>query len=148
MTCVDCGDRMIHLLNRGPDESSSALGQFVHDELPRVMNAVDTDLALHARSTKIFRHIEHKIPGQDLSRAQRDVLPLYAEAVAALVARGRLGQQSGAFKMTWTLEIDTPAVVRRINYDGSWGIEYRLSQDALIDFLTARPVVRDLRWSR
>jgi hypothetical protein len=140
MMCPDCRDRLIHLVNRGPDESSSALGQWVHDRLPHTMNAVDADLAIHARSTRIFRHVEHKLPGQELSAAQREILPLYAEAVADLVARGRLARESGAFVFTWDLNVESIAAARRIFFDGSFGAEYRLAGGDLIRFLTARSV--------
>jgi len=135
--CPDCGDRMLHLRNRGPHESSSAIGQYVHDVYPITFDAVDSDLTLSARSTRVLRHIEHKFPGQQISNSQRRVLPLIAEGITSLVARGRLHRESGVFLVIWEVEPETPAVVRRVHYD-HLGPEHQLAPDYFEPFFTAR----------
>jgi hypothetical protein len=135
---------------KGPDESTNAVGQIVHDHLPRNFNWVDDDTVrdsfdIHARSTRILRRIEHKLPGDDLKRSQREVYLLYAEAIGALAGRGRVDAvESGVF----VLELDTdrrPLVARatRVFYNGTHGATLVLDGDLLVAFLSARPCWRD-----
>lgn len=87
MTCArlvvcECGGRLVHL-NRGPDESTTSIGQYVHNVLPRDFNFVDTDAIVHARASRLLRYIEHKPIGGELSRSQREILPIMAAALDA-----------------------------------------------------------------
>lgn len=103
------------------------------------MNAVDVDLDVHARSTRILRRIEHKFPGGTLSRAQLDVLPLYSEALGAIAARGRIDESSGVF----IVECEIPpagATIERVWSDFAPAGRYKLDARQLANFLTARPL--------
>lgn len=140
--CPTCGDRLAHQKNGGPDEASSAYLQHLHDDYPRVMNVVNDDAVIHARSTGILRHLEHKWPGQSLKRSQLDTLPMVAEGIASLISRGRLNPGSGVY----VIEIEPPwtrAVATTVFWDGSTGRRRELSGDQLARFETARPLRDD-----
>lgn len=145
--------------HRGPHESSSALGQAIHDQLGgrglRIHDAVDDDgirdsLDIRASSTKIFRRIEHKEPGSGLSDAQWRMYPLYAEAIGCLATRGRVEpQQSGVFVVECAIPeadanglrpLPAEALVRKLFWDRTCGGSWILSAHDLQLFLTARPV--------
>lgn len=82
--CPCCGDRLIHQNRRGPHESSSAIGQFVHDKLHRRHTWIDIDGLGWKRSYRRLTLVEHKFIGQFLSDAQRELLPILARALASL----------------------------------------------------------------
>lgn len=83
-----CGDRLIHQSSRGPHESSSLLGQHVHDCYRRTFDYLDVDGLIWKQSTRRLVVIEHKYPGQALSDAQRRVLPVMSRIVARAVQSG------------------------------------------------------------
>lgn len=85
-----CGDRLIHQSQRGPDESSSLLGQWVHDEYPRTFDWMDIDGAAWKASLRRLVIFEHKYPGQQLRGSQRRVLPVFARLVGLGIAQGIL----------------------------------------------------------
>lgn len=95
--CPECGDRLIHQANRGHDESSSAFGQWIHDELSHEMHAPDLDTVIYKVSTRILRVLEHKTRGKHPSKSQNAVLPLLAKAVQLLAATGLVHPDSGVF---------------------------------------------------
>jgi hypothetical protein len=95
--CPDCGDTLIHQTNRGPHESSSAFGQFVHDRVGIEMFWLDVDGASFKKKTLILRMIEHKPRGGSLSSGQNTVLPLLAKSLQLLAATGLVHEQSGVF---------------------------------------------------
>lgn len=100
--CPECGDQLIHQMNRGPHESSSAFGQYMHDrgekdQRWRQMYWMDVDGAIYKKSTQVLRFVEHKPPSGVLSAGQREVLPLLAKAVQLLVGTGLIHRQSGVF---------------------------------------------------
>lgn len=95
--CPDCGDTLIHLSNRGKDESSSEFGQFVHDHISIEMFWLDVDGVSFKRKTSILRIIEHKPRRGSLSNGQREVLPLLAKALQLLAGTGLIHEQSGVF---------------------------------------------------
>jgi len=98
--CPTCKDRMIHQTKRQSDESSSAIGQFVHDRLSKKLYWADIDGALLKRANRVLRAVEHKFRGQDLRPSQRAVLPILAEAIDVLIERGRVHPDSGVFVLT------------------------------------------------
>lgn len=95
--CPDCGDRLIHQSRRGSHESSSALGDFVHNNLQLTMYVLDVDMVVYKVGTKILRVVEHKFEGQGLKPSQLSVLRLLAQAVESLIADGAVDAQSGVF---------------------------------------------------
>lgn len=144
--CPDCGDALIHLNNRGPHESSSAFGQFMHDNGERErawreMYWMDVDGIIFKSRTSMLRIIEHKPHIGSLSAGQKVVLPLLAKMVQMLASTGLVHAQSGVF----VLNSDPPhdeilvtqvkgwpsiAIPRPINLSGS----------NLEDFLCGEPV--------
>lgn len=138
--CPSCGDKLIHLRNRGPHESSSPLGQHLHDVYPRTFNVVDDDaeprsIDVQKRTRSCVRRLEHKFPGQKLSTAQGTLLPVYAEAFGALVARGRLSDDSGVFVITCEIP-PTSAEVERVWWTGQLRDKRELQGAQLDAFLT------------
>jgi len=99
--CPECGDRLIHQASRGRDESSSALGQHIHDEYPNVFDWMDIDGVIYKRSKRLLRLIEHKDPGRPLSSSQSRVLPILAMGLKSLIDDGHLHERSGVY-VTWS----------------------------------------------
>lgn len=101
--CPECGDKMIHLTNRGPHESSSAFGQFIHDMGESLRGVwlqmfwTDIDGVIFKKKTSILRVIEHKPHLDTMSEGQKVVLPLLAKSIQLLSATGLLHAQSGVF---------------------------------------------------
>ncbi len=95
--CTECGDTLIHQSNRGPHESSSAFGQYVHDRIGLEMFWLDIDGASYKLKTKVLRIIEHKPQGSVLSKGQKEVLPLLAKSIQLLASTGLVHEQSGVF---------------------------------------------------
>lgn len=101
--CPECGDKLIHLVNRGQHESSSSFGQFIHDlgETLRgpwlQMFWMDVDGAIYKKKTSILRIVEHKPHLGTLSKGQTEVLPLLAKGIQLLTATRLLHPQSGVF---------------------------------------------------
>jgi hypothetical protein len=111
--CPDCNDRLIHLTNRGHDESSSPIGQHVHDNLPNTFFWMDSDATVYKMRTRIWRQVEHKFYGQELSKSQETMLPTMARMVASEVAAGNLDDASGVFVL-WSDPQFTNATVSRV----------------------------------
>jgi hypothetical protein len=95
--CTECGDTLIHQFNRGPHESSSAFGQFVHDRIGIEMYWADVDGTIYKKRTKALRVIEHKRSDEKLSNGQREILPLLAKGLQLLAATGLIHEQSGVY---------------------------------------------------
>lgn len=136
--CPDCEDRLIHLVNRGPNESSSPLGQHVHDHLPNQFYWMDADGIIYKKATKIWRFIEHKFAGQTLSNSQVDMLPKLATMIASAAVYNQVQRdESGCFVM-WTDTEFTSAVVQRVlpGRDLEFGTAIQLSADKLERFLS------------
>jgi hypothetical protein len=98
---------------RGPHDSSTEFGQYIHDQLERKFNAIDDDrvvyvtkgaLKVYARSTGILRHLEHFYPGAELSDAQKETLPLLAACFWYGVQQRVIQPGSGVF----TIEAAAP----------------------------------------
>jgi hypothetical protein len=95
--CPQCGEVLIHQTNRGPDESSSSFGQFVHEKVGRVMYWSDIDGVIYKKKTKVLRIMEHKRRSESLSDGQKEILPLLAKSIQLLAATRLIHEQSGVF---------------------------------------------------
>ena len=76
-TCPDCGDKLIHQHQRKGNESSSGLGQHIHETYPKDFDWMDIDGVIFKSSRRLLRIVEHKEPGKSLSGSQRRVLPIW-----------------------------------------------------------------------
>lgn len=104
---------------RDPDQSSSPLGQWVHDKLGKNFYAADVDLVCYAKSTKILRIFESKHPGQRLKPSQRDLLPMFASWVARSVSLDKLSPHSGVFVVWFDEERERVEQIRQV---GPFGV--------------------------
>ena len=111
--CPDCGDRTIHLTNRGIHESSSAFGQHLHDDCPATFDVGDLDAIIYKRRDRLLRIVERKKLGQGLSLSQQHIFPLLALAVDWLVRQKYLHPESGVFKVESVSPFNT-GIVHRI----------------------------------
>lgn len=111
-TCQCCGDRLIHQTSKAAHESSSALGQHVHDNFPTTFFYADIDAAILKRATGLLRIIEHKNPGQSIRPSQKALLPLLSIAVQGLIEAGLVHPESGVFTMWASSPFDVAAVQR------------------------------------
>jgi len=139
-SCADCGDRLIHLVNRGSDESSSPIGQHVHDNLPNTFFWMDSDATVYKLKTKIWRQVEHKFDGQELSKSQETMLPMMARMVQSEVKAGNLDDASGVFVL-WTDQQFTAATVCRVRPTATLalGSAVHLDTERLSTFLSGLP---------
>lgn len=112
-TCQTCGARLVHQSSKNPHESSSALGQHVHDAYAKTFFFADIDGAIYKRSTGILRIVEHKHPGQEIRPSQKTLLPLLSVAVQGLVDAQLVHPESGVFAM-WASEPFESAAVTRV----------------------------------
>jgi len=119
--CGECGDRLIHQSSRGAHESSSELGQHVHDNLTPLLSWMDIDGVAWEMHEDVLRILEHKRPGQRISTAQSRILPKLATMLEQAVLEGQLGQGSGAFVLWWDLESEIGYVSRVL--DEKWAEE-------------------------
>jgi hypothetical protein len=95
--CPVCGDRLIHQKNRKGNESSSAYGQYIHENYGNDFDFMDLDGVIWKRTFKILRIIEHKPLGQMVKNSQRRILPIFSRFIALGVSAGFLHPQSGVF---------------------------------------------------
>lgn len=95
--CPECGDTLIHQDRRGPHESSSHLGQWVHDSVALDMFWLDIDGVSLRNETRVLRIVEGKPRGGSMSNSQKTALPLLAKAVQLLASTGLIHEQSGVF---------------------------------------------------
>lgn len=119
--CPECGDELIHLANRGPHESSSAFGQYVHDRGEsdkrwREMFWMDIDGAVRKNRTRVLRIFEHKPMSGVLSTGQKEVLPLLAKSLQLLASTGLIHPQSGVF----VLRSDHPHDLMHVEQVKGW----------------------------
>lgn len=121
-TCEDCGDRLIHQHHRGQHESSSAFGQFLHDEVTKQTSIVDVDeQALQDTPLELveaqihqlhfvfgdiqrLRVLEHKRVGDGLSQAQRWILPVWRRLIHLGIQDRHISTSSGLY----LIEADPP----------------------------------------
>jgi hypothetical protein len=136
-TCAQCNDKLIHLTNRGPDESSSPLGQHVHDNLPNTFYWMDSDAVVYKLRTRIWRQVEHKFHGQELSASQNSMLPYHSMMVQSQVDAGAFAEDSGVFVL-WTDPQFTHGEIARVLPQPTiaLGSAVYLDQDRLNRFLS------------
>jgi hypothetical protein len=111
----ECGDVLIHQTNRGPTESSSAFGQFVFDEVGRLMYWSDVDGVIYRRETAALRIVEHKRRGGSLSDGQKKILSLLAKSLQLLAATGLIHEQSGVFVVYSDPPYETGGLVKQFH---------------------------------
>lgn len=111
--CPECDDSLVHLVNRGAHESSSPLGQYVHDKLPNQFYWMDADGVIYKKATRIMRIIEHKFTGQSVSASQLEILPKLATMIRSAAAFERVNEHSGCY-IVWTNYEFTEAIVERL----------------------------------
>jgi hypothetical protein len=148
-TCQCCGDRLIHQSAKSHNESSSALGQYVHDNLPTHFYFADIDAAIYKNATQILRIVEHKNPGQHIRPSQKRLLPLLSVAVMGLVNAELVHPQSGVFAMWGEAPFQSAAVTQVVpRQDAStWVNPARattLTTTGLRRFLGGEPMSNDL----
>lgn len=83
--------------HKGPDESTSLLGQLLHDREPRVFDVLDLDCYVHKISRGCHRYFEEKLPGEQLSAAQYRNLKYLATALHLAVMYDGIAADSGCF---------------------------------------------------
>lgn len=119
--CPYCGEALIHQLNRGGSESSSAYGQHIFDDYDNDFFWADVDGVIFKYATRIMRIIEHKPLGGALRPSQRTILPMLADALDKLVVEGTLDPQSGVFVVLSDPPYSSLKVRRyRRDTDGKW----------------------------
>lgn len=143
--CPECGGRLVHQDSKRSHESSSALGQHVHDTLPTTFYWMDVDGAVYKRATRILRIIEHKNRDQSVRGSQRQVLPLLAIAVQGLVDANVVSPESGVYVM-WSEGDFTSGAVNRVTTDphANWAIPsnaVELGADTLRLFLSGESLL-------
>ena len=134
--CRHCGDALIHQARRGAHESSSELGQFVHDNYQTSFYYMDIDALTYSFSTGIMRIIEHKKPGDLVRGSQKSCLPLIQESIEHLVSAGRLAQGSGVFVLWMDCTQPDGAKWARVS-DPDWHMESQanMATDYQLDLL-------------
>lgn len=142
--CTSCGDRLIHQYNRGLRESSSSLGQFIHDNYPHDFWAGDIDQYQMRRTDKTIRLLELKRPGGGLRPGQRVLMPMLAAGID--FAGPRHGYpNTGVFQVEWEPSYGEIGRVTQIFPDGS-SHTVEVSGRDFRDLVTGRPF--DLRLVR
>lgn len=133
--CGDCGDKLIHQFHRGAHESSSALGQLIHDQVTGKTSIVDADYQIITGSNievlegqihqlqfssdlPRLRVIEHKKLGASLSRAQSWVMPLWRDLIHIGVRVGILSKQSGLMLVEGNPPFDEIKMTRYVDEFG------------------------------
>lgn len=132
--CPDCGDRLIHQLNRGPHESSSAFGQYVHDHVDKGVYWADIDGVIYKVDTRVLRIIEHKTRDGSLSKGQESILPLLGMGIRSLAANELVHPQSGIY----VVQSDPPFTVGRVHRHRHW---HRYRDEPAVE-------MRGDRWAR
>lgn len=78
-------------------DSSSRIGQYVHDNMPTTFYWSDIDGECYKKSTRIYRIFEEKKAGQRAKGSQRFFLREHAWAIEKGVKEGRYAEGSGVF---------------------------------------------------
>jgi hypothetical protein len=124
------------------DESSSAFGQFIHDETACVMFSADIDMVTYANGSKIMRVIEHKHVGRRLSGGQDTMLKILAQAIRVLIDVGQLGPQSGVFMIESNPPFEEAFITQiqrlpHVRYRNN-PPRYKVDKQTLIDFIQCK----------
>jgi len=88
---------LIHQSKRQPNESSSAYGQHIKDDLPNSFYFADVDGVVFRLSTKILRVLEHKFPGRPMKESEYKILSIIANALDGIVPARTIHPDSGVF---------------------------------------------------
>lgn len=129
----------MHWEPRGPDESTSSFGQWIHDKLPNTFWLVDDDIrpnhwSIRKLKSRIYREIEHKWRGQPVKPSEQDVMVLRAIGIQHLIAEGYISPFSGAF-VFWSDAPFISAVAEKVAADGSYGLPIRLHGEQVKQFV-------------
>jgi hypothetical protein len=142
---------MIHRDHRQADESSSALGQIIHQEAPREMTVGDLDLYVMKYRGNIanFKGLEHKNPNQAVGRMQAGVLQILDGLIQHAIVNPpdniRLDPDSGIFivrgalsegEISKRVDFSGPQIVKRL--DGSTALAPK-SRKEFYDWLNGGP---------
>lgn len=91
--CSHCGDELIHRDHRKWYESSSALGQIIYREGPRLLTVSDIDTVTlkilnrgKSSEKKLLRIIEQKQPNHKFDGPQRDILFLLNQIIVHILS--------------------------------------------------------------
>lgn len=110
--CPDCNDMLIHQYYRKAHESSSAFGQWLHRRITGDTSFVDVDMQfaddsfladqihrLHfaPHETQRFVVLEHKKPGDHLTEAQRNIMPVWRRLITLGIHDGLISSRSGLY---------------------------------------------------
>ena len=105
-SCPDCGERLIHQVNRQGNESASGFGQWVQKVLRRSFGFADVDGVVERtrNGQKLIREYEHKQPWHKFEWSQESLLRAKAEMYQFCISQGfkfadgtRLSPESGVF---------------------------------------------------
>jgi hypothetical protein len=93
------------IFSKGADQSTSLLGQLLHDREPRKFDVFDMDCVVWKSEYRCLRYFEEKLPGEDVSKAQSRNLGMLALMIKIAVAVGVL-KDGGV----WLVRFDTDCV--------------------------------------
>lgn len=108
-----------------PDRAyyTSPLSEFCAEHLPGDFHYLDGDEVLlryssqpiqFARASRNLRICEAKRKGEQIRRSQREVLPLLAEGIAALISKGDLASGSGVFLIEGEMPYEDGASIYQV----------------------------------
>lgn len=83
--------------SKAAHESASRTGQYCHDGLPRTFDCVDIDAVIFKRSGRSVRILEEKLPGEEISTAQQNVLPVLANLIELAINANQIRDDSGVY---------------------------------------------------
>ncbi len=143
--CPGCGFPLIHQANRGPRESSSALGQHISDRLSRGgWSFTDVDgIGWRGKTIRVFEHKwEHSA---EMKTGQRGVLRQLSRWIQHAVDTSTLSAQSGVFVITSELDAVDPtnfssARVVKLAQHADNDVEFHMNRRQLDALLECRDV--------
>lgn len=136
--CLDCHDALIHQSARGAHESSSVLGQYVHDHPDKQFYWMDVDGLVYKSSDRRLRFIEHKPLGSVISRGQGRILPILATALDLAKREGIINQGS-VVTLTGNPPFDVPSTATLYLPDGTTRT-HDLNREQVDQLVTGRSV--------
>ena len=134
---------------KGADESTSLLGQLLHDREPRRFDVFDIDCVVQKSERRCLRLFEEKLITEEISAAQHRTLWWFATALRLCVAIGLL-RDAGVFIVRFPidrvcdLEPTTPIVVQQVRAD-AYHTQYGPEMCGTWD--TFRPLFTGEMWS-
>ena len=129
----------MHWQPMGAHESTTALGQWVHDAIPRDFWFKDDDVrpehfTVGRVASRIYREIEHKFRHQGLSTGELELMQLQARAIQSLIDERWVSPFSGAF-VVYTDPPYATAAAQKVFADGSLSLPIRLSGEQIKRFI-------------